>query len=164
MRIDRTLNSPDGMYRVEIVQRENQTFGFASWKWLDSERSWVPEGRYSECIVGTAEEAVVEARSRVAWLQRLNALMPGARVRISDKHHWAQGASGTVAEPPDYVRELTSDWVEYRRLSFSAQGPRVFYWVVFDEPHDDGSGDGPYSEAEIDADYLMQAADPASDV
>ena len=164
MRTERTLSSPDGMHRVEIVQRDNQTFGFVSSRWLDDERSWVPEGRYSECVVGTAEEAVVEARSRVAWLQRLDSIALGARVRISDECHWAQGASGTVGTPPDHVRELASDWVHHRRSSSSTKGQRVFYWVIFDEPHDDGSGDGPYAEAEIDANYLVQTRDPASDV
>jgi hypothetical protein len=33
-------------------------------------------------------------------------------------------------------------------------GTLTFYWVSLDEPHDDGSGDGPYIEAEIDAAFL----------
>ena len=164
MRTERTLSSSDGMYRVEIIERENHTFGFASFRWLDDERSWAPEGRYSECVVSTAEDAVVEARSRVAWLRRLDSLPLGARVRISDKYHWAQGATGTVAAPPAHVRELAPDWIDHRRPLSSPKGHRVFYWIVFDEPHDDGSGDGPYSEAEIDADYLAQTRDPVSDV
>jgi hypothetical protein len=34
------------------------------------------------------------------------------------------------------------------------RGTLTFYWVRFDEAHDDGSGDGPYIEAEIDASFL----------
>jgi len=38
-------------------------------------------------------------------------------------------------------------------------GPIIFYFVRFDSPQDDGSGDGPYKVSEIDECYLerMQA-------
>jgi hypothetical protein len=31
---------------------------------------------------------------------------PGDRVRISVNYNWAQGASGTIDNPPDFAREL----------------------------------------------------------
>jgi hypothetical protein len=35
------------------------------------------------------------------------------------------------------------------------KGQKVFYFVEFDEPQDDGSGDGPYRASEIEAGNLF---------
>jgi hypothetical protein len=74
-------------------------------------------------------------------------------VRISTNHHWAQGCTATIAAPPDGVRALVA-WTGCHRRVVTPKGIYVFYWVAFDTAQDDGSGDGPYREAEIDADYL----------
>ena len=73
MVIERVINSRDGRRRVNIVRRPNGTFGFVSFQWLEPEGIWAPEGRYSECIVETADEAEAEARSRIAWLSAAGA-------------------------------------------------------------------------------------------
>ncbi len=77
---------------------------------------------------------------------------PGARVRISTKHYWAQGAHGTIAEPPEFARQLVKEsnpWEGWHRLVQGATGLIEFYWVNFDEPQIDADGDGPYSGGEI---------------
>ena len=83
----------------------------------------------------------------------------GDRVRVSESYSWAKGAVGRVAEPPAAVQEIAGDeepWHHWWRIVQTRQGPKVFYWVEFDEPHDDGSGDGPYSGAEIEAEMLIK--------
>ena len=79
---------------------------------------------------------------------------PGDRVRISEAYHWAKGASATVANPPDFITSLGDGYVAWWREVDTLKGRRVFLFVEFDEPHDDGSGDGPYVHAEIDLEYL----------
>jgi hypothetical protein len=72
-------------------------------------------------------------------------------------YHWAKGAKGTVAEPIEPVAALANadqTWEGCRRTVKGAKGPIEFYWVVFDEPQVDAEGDGPYSSAEIQAEYL----------
>lgn len=82
------------------------------------------------------------------------AYLPGARVAVSEESSWAQGALATVAEPPKPVRDLTGEWVGCRRVVGSLKGPILCYWVVFDCPHYDADGDGPYSAAELPEDLL----------
>jgi hypothetical protein len=78
----------------------------------------------------------------------------GSRVRVSTEYHWAKGVLGTVKLPPREVQMLARDWEGCSRTVKMVKGPQVFYWVAFDAPQDDGSGDGPYAEAEIDSSYL----------
>jgi hypothetical protein len=81
----------------------------------------------------------------------------GDRIRISPDYYWAKGATGHIAEPPEFVRELVrhnQPWDRWRRIVQTVDGPIEFYWVVFDQPHDDGSGDGPYEGGEIEADMI----------
>ena len=40
------------------------------------------------------------------------------------------------------------------RPTETTQGPRWFYWVVFDDPQYDAEADGPYPESEILDHYL----------
>ena len=76
----------------------------------------------------------------------------GDRVKISEAHHWAQGATGTIAEHP---------WPGLPRGQCfrdvpSLQGLLRFYPVQFDEPHEDGERDGHlYAGGEIDERYLV---------
>jgi hypothetical protein len=76
----------------------------------------------------------------------------GDRVRISEAYHWAQGATGTI------VKHLWPDLPSgqsFREVS-SLEGLLRFYWVEFDEPHEDGERDGcRYSSGEIDERYLV---------
>jgi hypothetical protein len=80
----------------------------------------------------------------------------GDRVRISHDHHWAQGAFATISLPPSPVAELSNKepWHGCWRHVKGVQGVLTFYWVWFDEEHDDGSGDEPYAAAEIEVSFL----------
>lgn len=78
----------------------------------------------------------------------------GDRVCISEQYHWAQGISGTIAEPPDAVVSMVNDWQGPWRIVEALRGPLRFYWVEFDEPQTDADGDGPYFGAEIDSAFL----------
>ena len=60
----------------------------------------------------------------------------GDRVRISSTHHWALGATATI---------------NGSRGEVAMGGTRL---LLFDEPHDDGSGDGPCIAAEINEEAL----------
>jgi hypothetical protein len=70
------------------------------------------------------------------------------RVRISGDCHWAQNATGMIAEPPTHMVEGYGDGVS--RVVESSRGPIVFYFVQFDSPQYDADGDGPYPASEID--------------
>ena len=76
------------------------------------------------------------------------------RVRVSLEHHWARGASATICAPSASVASLAGGWTGLTRIVESLRGPLTFYWVRFDEPQRDADGDGPYSEAEIEASAL----------
>lgn len=81
----------------------------------------------------------------------------GDRIRISQNYHWAQGASGTITEPPPFVRQLVAGqapWQGWRRFVPGVSGAIEFYWVTFDEPQVDADGDGPYTGGEIEADVI----------
>ncbi len=80
----------------------------------------------------------------------------GDRVRIV--HHWEfeDGIIGTVAEPKPFQLELAEpgEWQAHRRLVRGRKSLIVIFFIRFDRPVDDGSGDGPYAGAEIEADCL----------
>ena len=101
-------------------------------------------------------------------------MQPGDRVRVADTYHWAQGATGTIADfsPTEDVDAVARQYgmsedvlaAFHRRLAArqphvveSQKGPLVFYWVDFDQPQYDSDGDGPYASAEIDANALLPA-------
>ena len=67
--------------------------------------------------------------------------------RVELKGHWEfeDGICGTVWGKPSTQQSL--------------QGPQIIHFVEFDEPHDDGSGDGPYSGAYIEADCLRHLSE-----
>ena len=82
---------------------------------------------------------------------------PGDRVRISLNYHWAQDASGTIDNAPDFAKELVareSPWEGHRRFAPGVEGLIEFYWVWFDEPQYDPDGDGPYKGSEIESDAI----------
>ena len=74
---------------------------------------------------------------------------PGDRVRVVETGFWANGVTGTVAQPPAPVVSLAEGWRGHVRTVATTDGPRPFYWVVLDEARRDADGDGPYREAEI---------------
>lgn len=82
---------------------------------------------------------------------------PGDRVKISKNFNWAQGASGTIDDPPDFARELVeaeASWQGHQRFIPGVQGFIEMYWVWFDEPQFDPDGDGPYRGSEIESDAI----------
>ena len=60
----------DGARKVEIFQREDQTFGFVELEFGAVEASWYPGGRYSFAIIDSFDNAVSEAKGRVPWLAK----------------------------------------------------------------------------------------------
>ncbi len=63
--------------------------------------------------------------------------------------------SGSIMQPRDYVVNFADGWVGIHREVSSLEGMLIFYWIKFDLPQMDSDGDGPYDEAEIDANYLL---------
>jgi hypothetical protein len=81
----------------------------------------------------------------------------GDRIIVSEQYHWAKGAVGTVVQPPGAIVAMSGGWSGLQHEVPSLRGTLIFYWVRFDQPHRDADGDGPYSEAEIESDYLVPA-------
>lgn len=78
----------------------------------------------------------------------------GDRVKISNNYHWAKNATGKISQRLFTIED--EEWIEnYYRDVKSLKGKIRFYWIKFDSPHFDSDGDGPYSEAEIDSEYLQ---------
>ncbi len=65
-----TLKSSDGKRKVEIVKRENGTFGFRDLEFGVDEGLWFPGGKYSTGFFSSEEDALKEAKGRVGWLLR----------------------------------------------------------------------------------------------
>ena len=77
------------------------------------------------------------------------------RVRISESRFAFGGVTGVVTDPPAFVAELDPDpWDGHHQLKPRKDEMVLLYWVEFDVPTDDGSGDGPYSAAAIEDQYL----------
>ena len=78
-------------------------------------------------------------------------LQLGDRVRINGDWEWPDGATGIVEKPDPVMVELCSnEWQGIRRVSKARTQTIITYFIKFDEPQDDGSGDGPYAGGEID--------------
>ena len=81
----------------------------------------------------------------------------GDRVLVQDTYFptfWANGVTGTIAEPPAAVLGLTDGWAGHTRMVQTRKGLRAYHWVLLDDARVDGDGDGPYREAEIAAGSL----------
>ena len=67
--IERTLQSTDGQWRIDIFRRTNGTFGFRVFRWHLADEPegphWCLQGGYSESVTASADDAEREARSRV---------------------------------------------------------------------------------------------------
>src|SRR5690349_2729697 len=88
-----------------------------------------------------------------------NALLAtGDRVRLRRGAGFPEGITGTIQMPIPFLLENSDgsprNWHDCRLTIEIEKGCHVFYWVEFDEPHDDGSGDGPYRASEIGVEYL----------
>jgi hypothetical protein len=81
----------------------------------------------------------------------------GDRVLIRGHWEFPDGTTGTVSAPEPFLLELSGpgEWVGHVRTFRGAKGPVTTYYVRFDHPTDDGSGDGPYSGGEIEAECLV---------
>lgn len=97
-----------------------------------------------------------DAASAGCELKMNNTFSIGSRVSISENYHWAKNAIGTISKPPEVVQEMSDGWKGNVREVKSLKGVLLFYWVKFDEPQIDADGDGPYQEAEIDSNFIIQ--------
>jgi len=80
----------------------------------------------------------------------------GQRVRIVGHWEFTDGIVGTISLPEAFQLDLAEvgEWQGHRRIVRGPHGSIVFYYVRFDQPADDGSGDGPYAGAEIEGKCL----------
>ncbi len=81
----------------------------------------------------------------------------GTRVRINDHGGFPDGLTGTIAEVPQFVR-MMRDYKDPSPLYYEEKRPKghaVIQGVEFDEPTDDGSGDGPYRATGVPLDHLQ---------
>jgi hypothetical protein len=86
------------------------------------------------------------------------------KYKIGDKvfirAHWnfPNDCNGTISNPPEMAVDLVDDindpWEGIHRIVRGRKGPIEFYWAIFDTPQHDGDGDGPYSEAEVEEEYI----------
>ena len=72
----------------------------------------------------------------------------GDRVRVLPHYPWAKGVTATV------IGGLQGDRMKFRRVVGGGEGPRIFYFVAFDQPQVDQTGDGPYIGAEIESRFI----------
>lgn len=82
----------------------------------------------------------------------------GTRVVVSSSYYWAKGATGTVSKPPSQVTAISGPWSGLTRETNTGKGPRIVYWVWFDEPQLDEYGLGPFRGGAIDAMALTAVA------
>ena len=64
----KTFTNLDGSHKAVIFERLDGTFGFEELAFDQDECAWIPFGRYSNAIVDTLDNAINEAKSRIAWL------------------------------------------------------------------------------------------------
>ena len=80
------------------------------------------------------------------------------RVILKGHPEFPDGTLGTIAWPMRFLisHAKPGEWEGHRRTIQGRTRLIVFYYVEFDQPTDDGSGDGPYRGAEIDEEYLVK--------
>jgi hypothetical protein len=85
--------------------------------------------------------------------------LPGVRVRIEGHWEWPDGTTGVIEPFPGFIRDLSAEAPDSEADFIAAglvrkvkarHGHIYCQWVQFDEPTDDGSGDGPYRGGEVD--------------
>ena len=81
--------------------------------------------------------------------------------RVNVKGHWnfPNDCTGVISEPPESATRIagSDEWTGLHRFVKGRDGLIEYYWITFDESQTDGDGDGPYSAAEIEAEYLSRA-------
>jgi hypothetical protein len=78
------------------------------------------------------------------------------RVRVNESRWAFGGVMGTVVNPPDWMAQLDPEpWNGNHQFKRRKDGVVVLYWIDFDVPTDDGSGDGPYTSAAIEEENLI---------
>ncbi len=90
----------------------------------------------------------------------------GSRVRTQGHWEWPDGTEGVVVPWPHAVQELVGSSADPSIPSDLARATRTqdgelnyTQWVAFDEPTDDGSGDGPYVGGEVEVACLVAVDD-----
>ena len=86
-------------------------------------------------------------------------LSEGDKVRIIPHVFWPDGGTGVVALPNAAVRSALADKADFDSTQRAVHGESVsatLVWVKFDQPIQDGEGDGPYPEGEVEIEYLEQ--------
>jgi hypothetical protein len=79
----------------------------------------------------------------------------GDRVRIREGRSEFGGVGGRIAVAPESAREfMAADWHGHFAYERRRRGVVRIFWVWFDQPADDGSGDGPYRGTAIEEDSL----------
>jgi hypothetical protein len=75
----------------------------------------------------------------------------GDKVVVTGDHEFPDGTKGEIRQPPRGVISLVpnGEWNGPERTFITATGKHISYWIQFKIPTDDGSGDGPYTGAEI---------------
>jgi len=64
-----SLENSTGDHCVDIFVRADGTFGFEEYRRdPEDERGWFSLHRYSQLVFATAEDALAQAKSRVAWM------------------------------------------------------------------------------------------------
>lgn len=78
------------------------------------------------------------------------------RVRLAGHWEFPDGTIGTISEPDPFIVELSGpgEWQGHRRIHAGRDRMLTTYFVRFDTPTDDGSGDGPYSAGEIEEESM----------
>jgi hypothetical protein len=80
----------------------------------------------------------------------------GDRVVVKNHCEFPDGTVGTITYPAEFLLLASpGEWKGHCRTVLGRKAPIVFYFVQFDRMTDDGSGDGPYSGGEIDAESLF---------
>jgi len=81
----------------------------------------------------------------------------GDRVVIKDHWEFADGIVGTIVTPAPFLlaNAQEGEWQGHRRTIMGRKSLIHFYFVKFDMPADDGSGDGDYTGAEIEEECLI---------
>lgn len=76
-------------------------------------------------------------------------------VRVRFGRYAFAGVTGVICNAPESLCEMDQDtWLGPFKYQKRRKGTVIVYWVEFDEPADDGSGDGPYKAAGIEEEWL----------
>jgi hypothetical protein len=66
--VRKTFTNIDGSRKAKIFERPDGTFGFEELAFGRDEDAWFTVGKYSIAIVDSLDDAIAEAKGRIAWL------------------------------------------------------------------------------------------------